>query len=149
MKLTAKLDNRFPMSMPSQSGIFSGDSRRVRITTVGYRPTHTAMEVLVSDGGGATVAVLVEGEPAAERVVDGPQVKVGELLALGEKFLALVRYQPPVEIVGGFEAVQRGPFLLDALNGAKQFGAAKPGKLALRQTEDDPATPGTPSGSPA
>ena len=76
-------------------------------------------------------------------------MEVGELLALGEQLLALVRYQPPVEIGGGVVAVQRGPFLLDALDGAEQFGAAEPGKLALRQREAGPARRGTRRRPPA
>src|SRR6478735_6674531 len=54
-KLITKLEIRFPISRPNQSGIFSGDRARVSSTTVGYRPTHTAIEVLVSDGGGASL----------------------------------------------------------------------------------------------
>ena len=79
--------------------------------------------------------MLVEGEPAAERVVDGAEVEVGELLALGQKCLALVRDQPPVEVFGGVVAVQGGPLVLDALDGAEQLGAAEALKLALRQAK--------------
>src|SRR3954469_22014666 len=50
-----KLDNSVPRIGPSQSGIFSGDMARVSSTTVGYSPIHTAMDVLVADGGGASL----------------------------------------------------------------------------------------------
>src|SRR5215212_10139000 len=48
----AKLEHRLPTSRFSHRGIFSGHKSSDRNTTVGYRPTHTAMEVLTSDGGG-------------------------------------------------------------------------------------------------
>ena len=85
------------------------------------------------EGGGASAPFSIEGEPVAERVVDGAEVVVGELLSLGEKFPALLRNQPPVEIFGGLVAVQRGPLLLDALDRTEQLGAAEALKLALRQ----------------
>src|SRR3954447_25995698 len=47
----AKLENRFPMSRLSHSGMCSGESASDRKTTVGYRPIQTANEVLTSDGG--------------------------------------------------------------------------------------------------
>src|SRR6476660_781837 len=51
----AKLEHRLPTSRFSHSGIFNGQSNRDRNTTVGYRPTHTAIEVLTSDGGAASL----------------------------------------------------------------------------------------------
>lgn len=46
-----ELDSRLPTSRPIQSGMCSGDRASVSSTTVGYRPTQTAREVLVSEGG--------------------------------------------------------------------------------------------------
>ena len=89
----------------------------------------------MSEGGGASAPCSIEGEPVAERVVDGAEMVVSELLSLGEKRLALLRYHPPVEILGVFVAVQGGPLLLDALDRAKQLGTAEALKLALRQTK--------------
>src|ERR1700741_1059301 len=54
MNVMAKLEHRFPTSKFSHSGIFNGHNIRDRKTTVGERPTHTGMEVLMSDGGGAS-----------------------------------------------------------------------------------------------
>src|SRR3954469_21711745 len=51
----AKLDSRLPTSRFSHSGSFSGHSANDSSTTVGYRPTHTAIEVLTSDGGGSAL----------------------------------------------------------------------------------------------
>jgi len=51
-----KLDTRFPMSISSHSGIPTGAMSRVRNTTVGYRPTHTAIDVLKSEGGGSALS---------------------------------------------------------------------------------------------
>ena len=39
--------------MPSQSGSLAGDIASVSSTTVGYNPTHTAVDIFVSDGSRA------------------------------------------------------------------------------------------------
>ncbi len=81
------------------------------------------------------IPVLVEREPAAERVVDGAGMEIGELLALRQQRFALVGDQPAIQVGGAVVAVQGGPLLLHAFDGPEQLGSAKPGKPALGDAE--------------
>ena len=127
--------DRFPISRPSHSGIFSGDNARVSSTTVGYRPTQTAMDVLVSDGGGASSPCSSKANQLPNELSMVRDWKSENLLALGQQRLALRRDEPLVEVGGVVVAVQRGPFLLHTLDRAEQLGAAEAGEGALRQPQ--------------
>ena len=93
------------------------------------------MEVLVSDGGGASLPFSSNANQLPNELSMVREWKSWNFSPSAKRVPALVGDQPRVEVGGVVVAVQRGPLVLDALDGPEQLGAAEAVELALGQRE--------------
>ena len=83
------------------------------------------MAVLVSEGGGASLPFSSKANQLPNELSIVRSWKSLNFSPSARSFLPLVRGQPGVEVLGVVEAVQRGPFVLNALDRAEELGPAK------------------------
>ena len=128
---------------PATAASCSGDSARVSSTTVGYRPTHTAIDVLVSEGGGASAPVSSNANQLPNELSMVRNWKSLELLAFGQKPLPLGRVQPRVRGPPRCRSGTARSIRPGCPRRAEQLGAAEARESCSPPTAVAPARPGS------